>query len=87
MMLLWLILGTRDITVDMSVLAADILFCPILPHILSAKEFIPWNYRNVSRFETFESFGFKLPPLKAIANCVDNTNDVKFVLNQFACPI
>ena len=32
--------------------------------------------------ETFESFGFKLPPLKAIANCVDNTNDVKFVLNQ-----
>ncbi|MBB5151886.1 cellulose biosynthesis protein BcsQ [Histophilus somni] len=32
--------GTWDITVDMSVLAADLLFCPILPHILSAKEFI-----------------------------------------------
>ena len=29
--------GTRDITVDMSVLVADMLFCPILPHILSAK--------------------------------------------------
>lgn len=32
--------GTRDITVDMAVLAADLLFCPILPHTLSAKEFI-----------------------------------------------
>ena len=74
--------GTRDITVDMSVLAADILFCPILPHILSAKEFIRGTIGMYQDLETFESFGFKLPPLKAIANCVDNTNDVKFVLNQ-----
>lgn len=32
--------------------------------------------------QAFESFGFKLPPLKAVANCVDNTNDVKFVMQQ-----
>ncbi|OOF82004.1 chromosome partitioning protein ParA [Rodentibacter ratti] len=74
--------GTRDITVDMSVLAADVLFCPILPHILSAKEFIRGTIGMYQDLQTFESFGFKLPPLKAIANCVDNTNDVKFVLNQ-----
>lgn len=32
--------GTRDITVDMAVLTADLLFYSILPHTLSAKEFI-----------------------------------------------
>ena len=53
MMLLWLILGTRDITVDMSVLAADILFCPILPHILSAKEFIRGTIGMYQDLETF----------------------------------
>lgn len=74
--------GTRDITVDMSVLAADILFCPILPHILSAKEFIRGTIGMYQDLSTFTDFGFKLPPLKAIANCVDHTNDVKFVLNQ-----
>ncbi|TYG35321.1 ParA family protein [Lonepinella koalarum] len=74
--------GTRDITVDMSVIAADILFCPILPHILSAKEFIRGTIGMYQDLSTFTDFGFKLPPLKAIANCVDHTNDVKFVLNQ-----
>ncbi|MGX2956102.1 ParA family protein [Ursidibacter arcticus] len=29
--------------------------------------------------QTFANFGFKLPPLKAVINCVDHTNDVKFV--------
>jgi ATPases involved in chromosome partitioning len=74
--------GTRDITVDMSVLAADVLFCPILPHILSAKEFIRGTIGMYQDLQAFESFGFKLPPLKAVANCVDNTNDVKFVMQQ-----
>ncbi|ANF70946.1 chromosome partitioning protein ParA [[Haemophilus] ducreyi] len=74
--------GTRDITVDMSVLAADIPFCPILPQILSAKEFIRGTIGMYQDLQTFESFGFKLPPLKAIANGVDNTNDVKFVMQK-----
>ncbi|MDG2961748.1 ParA family protein [Exercitatus varius] len=74
--------GTRDITVDMSVLAADILFCPILPHMLSAKEFIRGTIGMYQDLSTFTDFGFELPPLKAIANCVDHTNDVKFVLSQ-----
>ncbi|KGQ45411.1 chromosome partitioning protein ParA [Gallibacterium anatis] len=72
--------GTRDITVDMSVLAADLLFCPILPHILSAKEFIRGTIGMYQELRTFEAFGFKLPPLKAVPNCVDHTNDVKVVL-------
>lgn len=71
--------GTRDITVDMSVLAADLLFCPILPHILSAKEFIRGTVGMYQDLQTFADFGFKLPPLKAIINCVDHTKDVKFV--------
>lgn len=74
--------GTRDITVDMSVLAADLLFCPILPHILSAKEFIRGTIGMYQELQTFEAFGFKLPPLKAVPNCVDHTNDVKFVLEH-----
>ncbi|SMB82330.1 chromosome partitioning related protein ParA [Pasteurella testudinis DSM 23072] len=74
--------GTRDITVDMSVLAADVLYCPIMPHILSAKEFIRGTIGMYQDLGTFRDFGFKLPPLKAIANCVDHTNDVKFVLKQ-----
>ncbi|MDY4594793.1 MAG: ParA family protein [[Pasteurella] aerogenes] len=74
--------GTRDITVDMSVLAADLLFCPILPHILSAKEFIRGTIGMYQELQTFEAFGFSLPPLKAVPNCVDHTNDVKFVLGH-----
>ncbi|AOF53469.1 chromosome partitioning protein ParA [Rodentibacter caecimuris] len=74
--------GTRDITVDMSVLAADLLFCPILPHILSAKEFIRCTIGMYQELQTFEAFGFQLPPLKAVPNCVDHTNDVKFVLEH-----
>ncbi|THA11044.1 ParA family protein [Rodentibacter pneumotropicus] len=74
--------GTRDITVDMSVLAADLLFCPILPHTLSAKEFIRGTIGMYQELQTFEAFGFKLPPLKAVPNCVDHTNDVKFVLKH-----
>ncbi|MBR0573610.1 MULTISPECIES: ParA family protein [Pasteurellaceae] len=74
--------GTRDITVDMSVLAADLLFCPILPHILSAKEFIRGTLGMYQELETFTSLGLKLPPLKAVANCVDRTNDVHFVLDH-----
>ncbi len=61
--------GTRDITVDMSVLAADVLFCPILPHILSAKEFIRGTIGMYQDLETFTAFGFTLPPLKAMINC------------------
>lgn len=71
--------GTRDITVDMSVLAADVLFCPILPHILSAKEFIRGTIGMYQDLETFTAFGFTLPPLKAMINCVDHTKDVKLV--------
>lgn len=71
--------GTRDITVDMSVLAADVLFCPILPHILSAKEFIRDTIGMYQDPQTFANFGFTLTPLKAVINCVDHTNDVKFV--------
>lgn len=74
--------GTRDITVDMSVLAADLLFCPILPHTLSAKEFIRGTIGMYQELQPFKSFGFKLPPLKAVPNCVDHTNDVKFVLQH-----
>ncbi|QLB12761.1 chromosome partitioning related protein ParA [Bisgaardia hudsonensis] len=74
--------GTRDISVDMSVLAADVLFCPILPHILSAKEFIRGTIGMYHDLQTFADFGFTLPPLKAVINCVDHTNDVKFVSEQ-----
>lgn len=74
--------GRRDITVDMSVLAADVLFCPILPHILSAKEFIRGTIGMYQDLQTFADFGFSLPPLKAIINCVDRTNDVKYVLQH-----
>lgn len=74
--------GTRDITVDMSVLASDVLFCPILPHILSAKEFIRGTVGMYQELQTFTNFGLTLPPIKAVASCVDNTNDAKFVLKQ-----
>lgn len=53
--------GTRDITVDMAVFAADLLFCLILPHTLSAKEFIRGTIGMYQELQPFESFGFKLP--------------------------
>ncbi|MGR3808149.1 ParA family protein [Pasteurella testudinis] len=74
--------GTRDITLEMAVLASDLILSPLLPELLSTREFLRGTLSLYSDLETYTSLGFVLPPIKAVANRVDKTNDAKDVIAQ-----
>ncbi|HDR1436288.1 TPA: ParA family protein, partial [Pasteurella multocida] len=74
--------GTRDITLSMSVLASDLILSPVLPELLSTREFMRGTLSLYNDLATYTHFGFKLPPIKVLANRVDNTNNAKDVINQ-----
>ncbi|MFC0323650.1 ParA family protein [Gallibacterium melopsittaci] len=74
--------GTRDITLEMSVLASDLIISPLLPELLSTREFLRGTLSLYSDLHTYSTFGLQLPPIKAIANRVDNTNDAKDIIAQ-----
>lgn len=74
--------GTRDITLEMSVLASDLILSPLLPELLSTREFLRGTLSLYADLNTYTAFGLKLPPIKAVANRVDNTNDARDVISQ-----
>ncbi|EHK90211.1 ParA family protein [Aggregatibacter actinomycetemcomitans] len=74
--------GTRDITLSMSVLASDLILSPVLPELLSTREFMRGTLSLYNDLATYTHFGFQLPPIKVLANRVDNTNNAKDVINQ-----
>ncbi|WIM84902.1 ParA family protein [Gallibacterium anatis] len=74
--------GTRDITLEMSVLASDLILSPLLPELLSTREFLRGTLSLYADLSTYEALGLHLPPIKAVANRVDNTNDAKDVIAQ-----
>lgn len=74
--------GTRDITLSMSVLASDLILSPVLPELLSTREFMRGTLSLYADLVTYTHYGFKLPPIKVLANRVDNTNNAKDVINQ-----
>ena len=69
--------GTKGITVDMSVLASDLVISPLKPELLSAREFVRGAIGLYQQLQVFTKNGFKLPQLKAVINCPDKTNDAK----------
>ncbi|AWX14694.1 chromosome partitioning protein ParA [Mergibacter septicus] len=74
--------GSRDITLEMSVLASHLILSPLLPELLSTREFLRGTLSLYNDLRTYTNFGFQLPPIKAVANRVDNTNDAKDVITQ-----
>lgn len=74
--------GTRGITVDMSVLTSDLVISPLKPELLSAREFMRGTLGLYQQLQVFTKHGFTLPPVKAIINCLDHTNDAKSVVES-----
>lgn len=73
--------GTSGITVDMSVLASDLVLSPLKPELLSAREFMRGTVGLYQQLQTWTKFGFTLPPVKAVINCLDRTTDAKNVVS------
>lgn len=74
--------GTRDITLSMAVLASDLILSPVLPELLSTREFMRGTLSLYNDLITYTHYGFRLPPIKILANRVDNTNNAKDVISQ-----
>lgn len=74
--------GTRDITLSMAVLASDLILSPVLPELLSTREFMRGTLSLYNDLVTYTHYGFQLPPIKVLANRVDNTNNARDVINQ-----
>lgn len=72
--------GTRGITVDMSVLASDLVLSPIKPELVSAREFVRGTVSLYESLKIFTNYGITLPPLKAVINCLDKTRDAKDIV-------
>lgn len=74
--------GTRGITVDMACLASDLILSPLKPELLSAREFMRGTLGLYKQLAVFTRHGFKLPPVKAVINCLDNTNDARAMVSS-----
>lgn len=74
--------GTRGITVDMTVLASDLIVSPIKPEMVSAREFVRGTIELYNSLSLFKNYGFQLPPLKAVINCLDRSRDAKEIVEN-----
>ena len=74
--------GTRGITVDMTVLASDLVISPIKPELVSAREFVRGTINLYESLHIFTNYGITLPPLKAVINCLDHTRDAKDIVGN-----
>lgn len=74
--------GTRGITVDMSVLASHLILSPLKPELLSAREFMRGTIGLYQELQAFAQLGLVLPPVKAVINCLDHTNDAKSIVES-----
>lgn len=57
--------GTRGITVDMTVLASDLVISPIKPELVSAREFVRGTINLYESLHIFTNYGITLPPSKS----------------------
>lgn len=74
--------GTRGVTVDMAVLASDLVLSPIKPELVSAREFLRGTISLYEDLSLFTQLGLTLPPLKAVINCLDKTKDAREVVEM-----
>ncbi|MGQ9444951.1 ParA family protein [[Pasteurella] aerogenes] len=74
--------GTRGITVDMTVLASQLVLSPLRPELLSAREFMRGTLDLYKQLQVFTKYGFKLPHVKAVINCLDHTKDAANIVQN-----
>jgi chromosome partitioning related protein ParA len=60
--------GTRCITLEMAMLAADRAISPIVPEILAAREFQRGTLELYSELQAFARLGIRLPNIKLMVN-------------------
>jgi chromosome partitioning related protein ParA len=73
--------GARTITLEMVMLASDLVISPILPEMLSAREFLRGTLQLYQDLKPFTLYGIPMPPLKAVINKLDHTTDAKEIHN------
>lgn len=61
----------------MVLLASDLIISPVLPEMLSAREFLRGTLQMYRDLQPFTRYGISLPPLKAVINKLDHTNDAR----------
>ncbi|KSB87096.1 partitioning protein A, partial [Salmonella enterica subsp. enterica serovar Newport str. S09097] len=52
----------------MVLLASDLIISPVLPEMLSAREFLRGTLQMYRDLQPFTRYGIPLPPLKAVIN-------------------
>ncbi|EAM3347474.1 ParA family protein [Salmonella enterica] len=70
-------IGARTIALEMVLLASDLVVSPVLPEMLSAREFLRGTLQMYQDLQPFTRYGIPLPPLKAVINKLDHTNDAR----------
>ena len=67
---------------DAACFAADLLVSPMVPTILSAREFVSGTLDMISRLSQGESIGLRTPPLSGVIYAQSRTKDAKEVANE-----
>src|SRR5476649_171947 len=69
--------GARTITLEMVMLASDLVISPILPEMLSAREFLRGTLQVYQDLRPFTRYGIPMPPLKGVISKLDHTTDAR----------
>lgn len=76
--------GAAGVLQDSALLAADLVVSPMLPEILSAREFQRSTLAAVERLAPLAALGVNVPPLCLVLNRVDRTVDARRVIAALA---
>lgn len=72
--------GTTAVTVEMALIASDLALSPLVPEMLSAREFSRGTVALFAGVDQLrQTVGFGAPPLHVVFNRQDNTNDAKLI--------
>lgn len=67
---------------DAAAFASSCLITPIMPEILSAREFLTGTQESLSRLKQGENMGIPMPHLRAIIYAQDRTKDARIIAEQ-----
>lgn len=76
--------GTIDPTVNMAVLASDVVLSPLDPSMPGVREYLRGTIHNLFRsLIPFTDYGIKLPPVYTFFNRVEENNDCRRIKELF----
>lgn len=67
---------------DAAAFASQCLLTPIMPEILSAREFVTGTQESLARLQHGEVMGLTMPQLRAVIYAQDRTRDAKLITNE-----